>query len=502
MLEHVALGQSRFVTPGVSPDPRGVLLGRYALLAFSTLEGVVSWFRLYSAESSMDELIPSMAIHRARTPLGSQELLMRIPATSSYALDRAARCAKLVGGATFTGTSKHFVKYRDDRSPYGYDAVEINVLPQGADLMVHGQDYVQTYIKETELHFDKLLFQLSLRRKPGEDKLRDDEREELYVVCARGLADGMIRYLWRNRVEAEVALVKPQGASAFGDPRGGMGFLLLKVRKLPKRILELLMATPGLDVFRPIGQNVAVQVGYVHVIDLGSCTTLFDERRFYVFWGASDRVDVIDGPLELSSAEHLTKIEIDLEKPRDQGRLQPEAASAVHVPLRLAPSLTSPRRVAGTLIPLDKAQWLKRLIYALPPTSLRGHRVGVTDRGILLVGQHNVDIIPLGQLLSEIAPGLLVPLGMDLVPRVAPDVVARSLGHAAGVFTVFPHSESPFQVSDAALVSLERRSLASIEVDRAVVDDRNVAAPRDPSVVNDPVGRFALWGFRAPAAEE
>jgi hypothetical protein len=36
-LEHVALGQSRFMTPGVAPDPRGILLGRYGLLVFPTL---------------------------------------------------------------------------------------------------------------------------------------------------------------------------------------------------------------------------------------------------------------------------------------------------------------------------------------------------------------------------------------------------------------------------------------------------------------------------------
>ena len=130
MLEHVSLGQSRFMTPGVAPDPRGVVMGRYGMLVFPTLEGVVSWFRLYSAEASLDELIPAMTIQRARTPLRSQELLVRVPATSSYAMDRASRCARLVGGSTYTGTSKHFVKYRDDRSPYGYDAVDIQALPK------------------------------------------------------------------------------------------------------------------------------------------------------------------------------------------------------------------------------------------------------------------------------------------------------------------------------------------------------------------------------------
>ena len=46
-------------------------------------------------------------------------------------------------------------------------------------------------------------------------------------------------------------------------------------------------------------------------------------------------------------------------------------------------------------------------------------------------------MIPLGQLLCELAPGLLVPLGMDVVPRVSPEVLARALGHQSGIVTVF-----------------------------------------------------------------
>jgi hypothetical protein len=507
MLEHVALGQSRFMTPGVAPDPRGVLLGRYGLLAFPTLEGVVSWLRLYSAEASLDELLPGMEIHQARTPLQSREMLVRIPATSSYTLDRAGRCAKLVGGTIYTGTSKHFVKYRDDRSPYGYDAVEIHALPQGADLMLHDREFTQTYRKEGELAFDKLLFRLSLRRIPGGESLHADERGELMLVVARGLGEGVIRYLWRNRVRADVGLVKPRGHSAFADPGRDRSYLLMKARNLPERILELFVATPGIDVFRAVAPQAAVQVGFAHVIDLSSCTTVFDENQFYLFWGrtpegradAGDaRVDVIQGPLELSGIENLTRIRLDLEHPREHEEFASADHDEVGVVIRLAPSLTPPRHVIATLIPLAHGPMLKRLVYFLPQSTLRGHRVAVTDCGILLVAREDIDVVPLGQLLSEMAPGLLVPLGMDLVPRVAPAVLGRALGHGAGVFTVFPHEGAPFQISEGVLKPLERRALAKLEVERATAIDTRFEPQGDPRVVNEPVGRFALWGFPSP----
>lgn len=533
MLERVALGQSRFMTPGVAPDPRGVLLGRYGLLAFPSLEGVVSWLRLYAAESSLDELLSGLEIHQARTPLHSREMLVRFPASSSYTMDRAARCVRLAGGALYTGTAKHFVKYRDDRSPYGYDAVDIHALPQGADLMLHSLDFTQTYTLEGQLAFDKLLFRLSLRRVPGGHTLGPDERADLLLVVAPGLGQGVIHYLWRNRVEASVGLVRPRGSSAFagGGPDAGhllggasgdvadmASYLVVRPRHLPERILSLFMATPGIDVFRWSTPRVAVQVGFDHVIDLGSCASVFEDDRVYLFWGddgdrddrgdhdervagragRSDRVDILDGPLQLSGIEHLTRVHLQAEVVRARGELDPVGAASVDVNIELAPSLVPPRHVIATLIPLAQQHLLKRLIYFLPRISLRGHRVAVTDRGILLVASEDIDVVPLGQLLGELAPGLLVPVGMDLVPRVAPDVLARALGHETGRLTVFPHHEPPFQVVESALQPLERRTLARIQVEAATTVDTRIEPAADPSVINDPVGRFALWGFSPP----
>jgi hypothetical protein len=522
MLERVALGQSRFMTPGVAPDPRGVLLGRYGLMLFATLEGVVSWFRLYSAEAALDELLPELEIHQARTPLGSREMLVRIPAASSYAMDRAARCARLVGGATYTGTSKHFVKYRDDRSPYGYDAAEIHALPKGADLMVHGLDFTQTYAREGQLPFDRLLFRLSLRRVPGGLDLGPDERSELVLVVERGLGDGVIRYLWRNRVTTELGLVQPRGDSALGHAGAEPSYLLMRVRDLPARMLELFAATPGIDVFRWAAPQVAVQAGFSHAIDLSSCASVFDASRVYLFWGRAgharygtahatahaprpgadadriDRVDVIDGPLELSSIEHFTRVSISAEDVRAEGALDLEIVTEVGVNIELAPSLAAPRHVIGALIPLEQRHMLKRLVYFLPQTSLHGHRVVVTDRGILVITTEDIDVLPLGQLLCELTPGLLVPLGMDLVPRVAPAVLAQSLGHESGKLTVFPHRATPFQIPESALVPLERRALARIEVEIATPVDARVERGDEPTLANEPVGRFALWGFSGP----
>jgi hypothetical protein len=493
-LEHVAQGQTRFFTPGVAPDPRGILLGRFCLMTFPTLEGAVSWFRLYSSEASLDELLAALTITKARTALGSREICVQIPAVSSYAADRAARLCRLVGGAIYTGTSKHYVKYRDDRSPYGYDAVDIGAMPANTEFMVHGDEFAQGYVREGELPFTRLLFRLSIRKIPGGDKLSPDDRGELFLAVASGLSEGIIRYLWRNRVEAHAGLFTPGSTSAFDDHVRDRGYMLIRVRALPERILQLFLGTPGIDVFRPTGASCAVAVGYAHPIDLASCASVFPPDTFHVFW-PNDRVDVLPGPLSLSDIADLTRVDLMLDRAKEPGPHRGGPAEPIGVELKLAAAMGPPRRVVATLIPNQHGSRLKRILFALPPVSLRGHRVAATDRGILVVGSENLDVIPLGQLLCELAPGLLVPLGMDVVPRVSPEVLARALGHGTGVITVFTPDNRPFQVAEGSFTTLERRSLAKMDVSPAEVTDYSAEPPAEAQVINDAVGRFALWGF-------
>src|SRR6516164_10559550 len=103
MLEHVALNQTRFNTPGVAPDNRGILLGKMGALLFASVDRLVGFFRVFCDESSMDDLLPKLKIHQVRTPLMSREFLVLFHAASSYLVDRTARIASIMGGLTFTG---------------------------------------------------------------------------------------------------------------------------------------------------------------------------------------------------------------------------------------------------------------------------------------------------------------------------------------------------------------------------------------------------------------
>jgi hypothetical protein len=504
VLERISVGQTRFSMPGVAPDARGIVLGKLGVLSFPSLDGVVSWLRLYGDEDSLDDLLPGTHILRARTQLGSRAFLLMIPTASSYILDRAARCARLAGGATYTGTSRHFVRYRDERSPYGYDVADLG--GPGQEIVLHGEDGSVAYARDGEIPVATVVFRLSLRHVPGAERLDAEGRALVYIAVAAGLAHGLLRYLLRARVRAEVAAVAPEDPSAFTAPGEPREILLVRAHDVPERLVETLRGVPGVTLLRPVSDHIAVEVGFAHPIALGSVSSLFPRDRFFLFFGAADRLEIVRGPIAFSAADNLLPVRVSAPPPVSAA-VSREGLPPIEIPIRLVPTLAPPRRVVASLIDWSEAARLKQLVYVLPPPVLRGHEIALTDRGLLLVCREGVDVLPLGSMLAEAAPGLFIPLGMDVTPRVPTEVLSAAIEHqlsgkaaAPGEtrITVFPHDGAPFFVARSDFHPLERRTLARIRVPAAAPIVEPIA-PGDAGarIVNDAVGRFALWGFPA-----
>ncbi|MBC7171030.1 MAG: hypothetical protein H5U40_01300, partial [Polyangiaceae bacterium] len=144
MLLRVALHQTRFRTPGVAPDSRGVLIGPKGLLVFASLDRVVGFLRAASEDGVLEELTTELELRFVETPLGTREVIATFGSESSYRMDRVAALARLTGGHLFTGASRHFVRYRDASAPLGYDVRE--VLDAAADRIVYDSTYEQTYV--------------------------------------------------------------------------------------------------------------------------------------------------------------------------------------------------------------------------------------------------------------------------------------------------------------------------------------------------------------------
>src|SRR4051812_48177411 len=208
MLQRVALGQVRFNLPRLAVDARGVVAGRQIAVRFGAIDRLVSFFRLLSAEQSLDDLQPGLRILQARASAGTREAIVVLPAGSSHLGETAARVARMAGGQSFTGNGKHFVQYRDARAPLGYDATAIS--QEAADLVFYGLEHTVHYSIESELPLQKLLLRLSLQRHHGRGR-EGDGAGTLYLTARRGLGPLLAQYLHRAQAAAPVG---PAGGSS------------------------------------------------------------------------------------------------------------------------------------------------------------------------------------------------------------------------------------------------------------------------------------------------
>jgi hypothetical protein len=502
MLSPVGFGQARLTLPGLLPDSRGVVAGRELVARFPTLDRLVWFLRLLSGEAAPDELWLGLRILHGRSALGLREAIAVMPNPPGQAGDVVARSARSAGGQCFTGTGRHHVQYRDARAPFGYDTAEI--AHDGADLTLYATDSTAAYRMVGEVPFERLLFGLEPRRRPGslEALVPVGEGTAVYLTARRGLGGRLIEHLFRAGVRAEATLCEPERPSAFGV---SSTFWLMRIEELPPRLAPLLARTPGVVPYTPVLDNVLVASGYAHPIHLEACRALLAGERLLLFAPPPAGVTTLSSPPAFASVADL----VPLRAPPVLDAVSVTARSAVpapfDVPLRLESASGLPPRAVAAWIPWSQAAWLRRLCYALPPAALRGHRVAMLEPALLVLGSRTgADLggLPFGQLLDEAAPGILVPVGMRLTPLVSPRLLSERLGVVEGSYLVFPSAEAaPLRVVAGQIEPLERHILAQARIDQQRPPSaRRLAAPAEepapPDVTHDALGPWPLWGLR------
>jgi hypothetical protein len=506
MLQRVALGQVRFNLPGLTVDARGVVGGKQLVVRFAAIDRLVSFFRLLSAEQSLDDLQPGLRIVYARGAAGTREALVQLPSASAHLGDEVARAARMAGGQAFTGTGKHFVQFRDVRAPLGYDAATLS--QEAGDLVLYGAEQVVGYRIESEMPLPKLLLRLTLQRRHGAASLPPEGL--IYLVARRGLGALVAEYLHRAQsqaaraaepgetpLRASVALCETSAESAFS---AGRTFWLFRLEGVPARMRGLLTGTPGLELYEPVTENVAVATGYRHPIHLEACRGSFPTDRFYLFSPRVAGASVIAPNPALAAIEDVVRIQAPQARDPERTESTSVGRTDITVPLRLEPAADPRRRAMATLVPWPQAGWLRRLCYSLPPTALRGYRVALLERGVLVLSAGSLEGFPFGVLLDAVAPDVLVPLGTRLRPAISPALLAERVGAQGGTLVVFPAlGEPPFRVAPGALETLDRRVLSSVELAAPAPLAEPRAAPLPSSaaveIENDPLGPMPLWGL-------
>lgn len=444
MLERVAVHQTRLRTPGLGLDARGVALGGKGVVLLPSIDRLVAFLALYTRQGSLADMLRSLSIEVVRSKLGAREVTLMFAAETSDRMDRIAEVARLAGGYTFTGTSRHFVQYRDAAAPFGYDIPQISAAD--APLWLYHNSFSQSYSPERKLDVRALV----LRLEPHADPSAGREPGERWLVAEAGLGPAMIHYFVRSAVDGEVGVAEWPPESSFDD--GPVVRYLFRIPALPERMLPLLMRTPGLTLFVPVAPGAAVECGFRHPVNLRACP-VFSETGLVLFRGqGKDPLEITKLPA-LGDVRAFARVEMREEKATPV--VKPAASSSVSVALRLVPTVEPWRSVTATWVDPTDLPVLRRIAYALGPDTLRAARVAFTTSGAIVRHPMGIECIPVGQFYRKLHENLFAPAGYDIVPAVSPDVLYRSLGSPTGQTLFLRREGNVVGIPEDAFVPLE-----------------------------------------------
>jgi hypothetical protein len=493
LLERIALHQTRLHTPGLGLDAKGVALGSKGLVLLPSIDRLVALLSVYTRERSLEDILPSLAILIVRPRLGTREVAFEFAAESSDRMDRIADTARMVGGFAFTGTSRHFVQYRDAAAPFGYDARTL--VSTDAALCVYHDRFSQTYEVERTIELRALLLRLMPRSSPKASAAPGLR----FLVAEAGLGPALARYLVRSSVEGDVCVAEWPAPSAFVD--APVRRWVIRVPELPERMRPLLLATPGITTFVPAGSGVAVEAGFRHPIDLRACP-LFDPAGLVLLRGRGDEPWTIDRLPPMGALASLSRVELR------QGREDVVTASAavetaaLRVALRVVPSEAPWRNVTAAWIASAQLPLLRRLAYALPHATIAQVRIAVTGHGAFVLCPAGVEAIPLGTFFAEIRPRLYVLAGHEIAPAVTPEVLSAAF-RMLGTHAVFvPQAARAVAIEAGAFVPLEAALLDAPPWETAIAAtiERTLEEPI-VDLKTSSIGVAPLRGVEPPVAE-
>ena len=501
MLEQVALNQERFRAPGLRTDSRGIAIGERGLLRFGTLSQVVGFFRAFTEEQSLDYLLPTLKITKARSRIQGLEILVELPSQGSHMLDRAAAITRLLRGEVFTGRSPHFVRYRDAQAPFGYDIQRLVATSDG--MVLYTRTGPLQFKEEGTIAFRGLLMSLSRMRRRHEVS-----QGSLYIRVPPGLRTAVQRFLWQRDISAGVTELHRRASGRFDE---GESFYLFRIETFPPRLLPLFDGLPGVELYHTRRSNIFVQRNYDHPFALESCRKAMDDGDMYFFSGARDTVDQVEGEPQFVDINHLKGLELQdpTLTPRREAQLMSQGAppppgwtaqqvrEALHYPVHLIHRPDLRNSVSALFISTPQEMlWLKRLIYMMPQTALEAYQMAVTDQGCLVLNRKGVELLPIGMQLREVFNNVFIPADTLFSPPIGVDQLQRHLGLQAGKVYFMPRGlQQAFFVDEAGFKPMARYLLADVAL-REVADKapEPMSMKEGVEMVNRDVGYFALWG--------
>ena len=383
MLERIALHQTRLRTPGLGLEGKGVALGAKGLVLLPSLDRLVALALASTRASTRSKTswrASSIQIVQEQARDARDHALLR-RRVERIAWIASSETARLVGGFAFTGTSRHFVQYRDAAAPFGYDATQL--ISTDAALVLYHDRFTQVYELDKEVGLKSLL----LRLMPHVDPSTIDERrsaDHRRRAGARSCAHPLLRALARRGRGRRRRMAAQRARSTKGPVRR----YVMRIPELPKRMRPLMAKTPGLTTFLPAGPGVAVEMGYRHPVALRACP-VFDPGGLVLLRGRGDEPWTLEKTPQMGDIRAFARVELRGGERRSirRSRTSSHLPDPVRVPLRVVPSPSPWRNVTATWIAPAQIPLLRRIAYALPHQTITRTQIAITPRGAFLRSQ-------------------------------------------------------------------------------------------------------------------
>ncbi len=446
MLERIGLHQTRLRTPGLLADTKGVALGAKGLVLLPTIDRLVAFLAAYTETHSLEDLVSHMTMRVVRSKLGTREFLVEILSESSSRMDAISDAARLSDGFVFTGTSRHFVQYRDRAAPFGYDTP--NLINDDAEFALYHTHFAQTYSAERTIGLRDLILRLT----PHVDPQANNLPGVRWIVAERGLGPLLLQYFIRWNVRAQVTVAEWPGDNAFDDAPTRR--FIFQIQELPERMQSLMSNTPGLTSFFEAGPGVAVELGFRHPMTLRACPVFANGGMVFVR-GRGDAPLVLDSLPVMADIRTLARVALLGDETLTTLARPSPIIDSLALTLRTLPTFKPIGEVVASWIAPDEIPLLRKLAYALPTQMLEQTRAAVTARGVLLLCPQGIDGIPLGAYFWEPHPRVYVLFGHELVPALSPENMHSMLQLKASQ-VAFVHADSrAYLVEESAFVSLQ-----------------------------------------------
>jgi hypothetical protein len=241
---------------------------------------------------------------------------------------------------------------------------------------------------------------------------------------------------------------------------------------------------------------VAVELGFTHPIELRSCGALFEGEGLYLFGGDGEvlHADPLPAFAPVSALVHAN-IALDGDAPVTEGG-PVEQGIQLRVPLRLAPSQDLWRNVVATVISVEQAPWLARLLYAIPNKTLSRLRMAIGESAIYLLDEAGIEGVPIGTFFCRVTEGVYIPAGSILLPAVSPALVdelvaSRGAGHVFFRWGDHP----PALVAAEAFGPVTKQSIFALGAKGEVAVPPTLPEELLPLLRYDEAHRFPTWGI-------